>query len=481
MDAGGNTSTSSAVSGIVVGPRARYAGLAILLTWAYSLWFLASPIPGIYHASDTLVYSRFSSILASAVVPMLIVWRLGRTGRMKVNPTLIWTMASLSFAASLAPPLLGTAMPFPWPIYLGAVTTGTCGAFLWIMWGQRLADQAADFAIQHIAPIYGGFLLASVLVTSLTPPAVRPMIVACYPLLSGLLLHLNVRLQNESRAPRLLPRSTTEDARRPILTAAIVSMVTAFACYLLMMIIHTDELAPSTNLYSWGVASGAVLILGYAGLRVYSERRGRNFSSFAWLLLPAIAASAIYLVSPPAQIGAFMLALATSSLLELLLVRFMGVLMLHGYLSPVVAFAVSRSAIRLGIGAAILLSAALVRDPGIAFSTVPPTLAVLIVVLAGLIITMMRQEFAIQVITHSPEDISDLDAMVDSVAAEFQLSEREREIVGLIGRGYSANAVADKLVISPHTVNTHVQHIYAKLGIHKRAELIAYLHRDTNV
>ncbi len=94
---------------------------------------------------------------------------------------------------------------------------------------------------------------------------------------------------------------------------------------------------------------------------------------------------------------------------------------------------------------------------------------------------MMRQEFAIQVITHSPEDISDLDAMVDSVAAEFQLSEREREIVGLIGRGYSANAVADKLVISPHTVNTHVQHIYAKLGIHKRAELIAYLHRDTNV
>ncbi len=478
MDAGVRTTAPLAASGFVLGTRMRYAGLALLLTWAYSLWFLASPIPGIYHASDTLVYSRFSSILASVIVPMLIVWRLGRTGRIPVTPVLTWTMAGLSFAASVVPSLLGAAMPFPWLIYVAAVTTGTCGAVLWVMWGQRLGDQAADFAIQHIAPIYGGFLLASVLINSIAPPATRPLIVACFPLLSALLMHLSLRAQTESRAPRLLPRSTTEDVRRPILTAALVSMVAAFACYLLMMIVHTDDIAPSTNLYSWGVASGAVLILGYAGLRVYSERRGHAFSTFAWLLLPAIAASAMYLVGPSAQAGAFMLALATSSLLELLLVRLMGVLMLRGYLSPVVAFVVSRSAIRLGIAAAILLSAVLVRDPGTASVMVAPTLAVLIVVLAGFISIMVRQEHAIQVITQSPQDISDLDAMVASIAAEYQLSEREREIVALVGRGYSANAVADKLVISPHTVNTHVQHIYAKLGIHKRAELIAYLHRE---
>ena len=37
----------------------------------------------------------------------------------------------------------------------------------------------------------------------------------------------------------------------------------------------------------------------------------------------------------------------------------------------------------------------------------------------------------------------------------------------------------ERLVISPYTVNTHVQHIYGKLSIHKRSELISYLRRDS--
>ena len=32
-----------------------------------------------------------------------------------------------------------------------------------------------------------------------------------------------------------------------------------------------------------------------------------------------------------------------------------------------------------------------------------------------------------------------------------------------------------KLVISPYTVNTHVRHVYEKIGIHKRSELIDYI------
>jgi DNA-binding CsgD family transcriptional regulator len=64
------------------------------------------------------------------------------------------------------------------------------------------------------------------------------------------------------------------------------------------------------------------------------------------------------------------------------------------------------------------------------------------------------------------------------VAEEFQLSDRERDIIALIGKGYTSAIVSEKLFISPHTVNTHVQNIYRKLGIHKRSELISYLQRD---
>ena len=65
--------------------------------------------------------------------------------------------------------------------------------------------------------------------------------------------------------------------------------------------------------------------------------------------------------------------------------------------------------------------------------------------------------------------------MCADVAKEFNLSGRESEILVLIARGYTTNNMAEKLVISPYTVNTHVRHIYEKMQIHKRSELLNYL------
>lgn len=41
--------------------------------------------------------------------------------------------------------------------------------------------------------------------------------------------------------------------------------------------------------------------------------------------------------------------------------------------------------------------------------------------------------------------------------------------------GITTDNVAKKLVISPYTVNTHIRHVYEKIGIHKRSELIDYI------
>jgi DNA-binding CsgD family transcriptional regulator len=456
----------------------RYVGLALMLCWTYSAWFVTSPVSSLLQSSDALVLSRLTTTLTSVVVPLLFVWRLGRAGRMPISPVLIWTSAVVASAASLVSPLLDRAMPNPWPFFAVSLATGTFSAVLWLMWGQRLADQSASFAIEHIAPVYGGLLLVTILVTATFPTLPRTLLIAAYPLISGLQLHLNLRLQTQTKAPRILPRATTDSARRPIVTAALVSAVAAFTCFLLVMMVPLTSLPSDVYPFAWGAALGAILILAYAGIRVWSKRRGYNFSSFAWLLLPAVAACAIYLATPQAHLIAFLLALAICLLLELLLVRLMGVLTLHGYLSPLVAFAISRSAFRFGISLAIIVGLVFARMPHVADMALAPTFVVLIVALAGFAMTMVHQEHAIRLITTSPPEAGDLDAMVDSVAAEFQLSEREREIVALVGRGYSATAVADKLVISPHTVNTHVQHIYTKLGIHKRSELIAYLHRE---
>jgi DNA-binding NarL/FixJ family response regulator len=52
------------------------------------------------------------------------------------------------------------------------------------------------------------------------------------------------------------------------------------------------------------------------------------------------------------------------------------------------------------------------------------------------------------------------------------LTEREREILALVGRGLSNDEIAAELVISPATAKTHVNRAMAKLGAHDRAQLV---------
>jgi HD-GYP domain-containing protein (c-di-GMP phosphodiesterase class II) len=50
------------------------------------------------------------------------------------------------------------------------------------------------------------------------------------------------------------------------------------------------------------------------------------------------------------------------------------------------------------------------------------------------------------------------------------LTAREVEVLALLARGHSNKAIARKLVVSPRTASSHVEHIYAKLGVSSRAQ-----------
>ena len=52
------------------------------------------------------------------------------------------------------------------------------------------------------------------------------------------------------------------------------------------------------------------------------------------------------------------------------------------------------------------------------------------------------------------------------------LTPRETEILGLIARGLSNRLAAETLGVSPATVRTHLEHIYAKLEVSNRTEAV---------
>jgi len=52
------------------------------------------------------------------------------------------------------------------------------------------------------------------------------------------------------------------------------------------------------------------------------------------------------------------------------------------------------------------------------------------------------------------------------------LTEREREVLALVGRGLSNDEIGAELFLSPATARTHVSHAMAKLGARDRAQLV---------
>jgi len=60
---------------------------------------------------------------------------------------------------------------------------------------------------------------------------------------------------------------------------------------------------------------------------------------------------------------------------------------------------------------------------------------------------------------HSPED---------------ELTEREREVISLIARGYTNKQIAETLTVTEKTARNHVSHILEKLGLARRSEAAAF-------
>lgn len=58
------------------------------------------------------------------------------------------------------------------------------------------------------------------------------------------------------------------------------------------------------------------------------------------------------------------------------------------------------------------------------------------------------------------------------------LTEREREVVGLVAQGLSNGEIAERLVISPATARTHVSRAMIKLAARDRAQLVVFAYQS---
>lgn len=67
---------------------------------------------------------------------------------------------------------------------------------------------------------------------------------------------------------------------------------------------------------------------------------------------------------------------------------------------------------------------------------------------------------------------------IDLLCTRFQISPREKEVMEIYSQGRSVEYIAEYLVLSKHTVKTHLRRLYVKLDIHSKEDLLDLLEKE---
>lgn len=459
---------------VTLNPALKYLGFSLLMAYHYVMWFN----PCSFFRTDLLTANITTSWLfnlaGTALVIIGVALFLGRKKHLSDKPWMIGITALcliLITAALLygAPLILDSAV-----IYILSFLAGGFEGLMWILWGETLTQARAKFSVVHIGVVFGATVLVSMLIALIIPADLMPIFILILITLSAFFLYRQ-KTNLAISYPVLLPRDTVKPAFTSVMAVCSVGCVTGIACYYLVAIVPWEQFVSGEYIFVVGVVSGALLILLVSGLSILFKAKASMFKLFPYFLVFAIVGLSIFLSSSLLEPLSFVVGLSVSSLLEVSLIMYFGTLMQRGFFAPALAVALSVASVRIGIALGNCLGLFYEMNSDLAQVAVDPTTLIFICVLAFVLVPIVRYESRFVALTTEPVAPSEIDTICNQIIAEFKLSEREGEILKFIARGNTVNSIASKLVISPHTVNTHIRHIYDKVGIHKRGELLEYI------
>lgn len=210
--------------------------------------------------------------------------------------------------------------------------------------------------------------------------------------------------------------------------------------------------------------------------------RGRliNFSGLWRAVLLFTAAALFFLpVAGPAAVPWLLLGAGIAqTLVVMLLWAMLADVAHHSTASPLVIFASGWLAyslpLALGETAGVLLGQ--LESPAIAVTVLAYVVTVTVVLALNDSAFAQRRIFAdLDVAAPVPAVFESLDAGCERLGAECGLTVREVEVLQMLVKGRSKSYIAETLFISENTVRSHSKHIYQKLGVHSKQEVLDLL------
>ncbi|MDR2381228.1 MAG: LuxR C-terminal-related transcriptional regulator [Bifidobacteriaceae bacterium] len=485
----------------------RRLGWSFLLAWVFCV-FYTGIVDGYAGATwswenpagwaETLFFSGLPVFMA-VVTLVAIVFIERRFGPPTDHRTLFWLAPA---ATAISTPLLfwaaenlgiSTAM-----FMAGAALTGFGSGFMWVMWGEfyaRISQEDAEF----LAPASAVASALLVLLVSAMDGWIALAFVTTLPLLSGLCFFLSWRDIPEEPAAAgsdgRIGDTCGSPKRSPLRVLSEMGRVgfgILIAC-LFVCLAGTFWNAPDRR----GLVFHLVLVVAtvFMGAVSFAATFGPRRVSIAFLyrwMCPALVIGFVALILFDLDVGgyiAYLVAMSARFAFCVITQMYFARYAATGKATAVQAYGLGWIFVHLGdfLGVVVSVSLAAPLAARSVLVTQVSAVSIAVLVVATMFVLNASQSFSADqgrtdrlatglaaegYAAPALELRDDLAGAVRQLAATYELTPRETEVFDLLARGRSVPYVRDALVISKDTAATHTKHIYQKLGVHSRQELI---------
>ena len=470
--------------GEMVGARARTGladkGLGILWVWMGIVWLgLTRVSEDVPHARWVLWLALAFGIAAALFAGVSACRRSGMSGQF-LSPRAAGVVTLAAAAAQLGVALMPAAGTVGAVVrcVLGVVC-GALASVLMLAHAVRLASRDAD-SLELLVPVCSLLSVLTVVVTPL-PDVPYWLVAAGLLVLAGVPFLVPTSVSRPDTAfPHPAPSAEeTHRARIDVLRVGLVTCVT----YTLI------KFAGGSPFDSSWAASGiwnaiphlfGVLAAVCIAVLSLSHLPRLSMAAIMKIVMPALVIAVLLSLRPEpvcATVAGVLMALAEAPLI-VFVTLFTFKLARCGLVPAAAGFGALMGAVQAGVflGSCLLTPG---DGRGLPFDVTLAVLCGVFVLACSLVPSEARDDGLIAsggAQSASPmtvDAVFTLDAACAELACRCDLSDRERDVLRLLARGYGRAYIRDVLVISKNTVATHARHIYQKTGVHSQQELIA--------
>ena len=488
-------------------------GWAFLLAWVFCV-FYTQVVDGYIGSANSFgdeqdmfmrVFFIGLPVFMSIVMLILIVSLEKRLGS-PVDHRHIVLLAPLLTAIS-TPLLFAPSHDFALTItlfVLGSILTGVGSGFLWVMWGECYAKLSQE-DVEFLAPRSAIIAAILVLLVSAMSGWVALAIVTVFPLLSGLCFVLSWREIKEhvatvehvgsleQRAYTKARDSAKASPRKVLGIMGRAGFGILVACMFVCMSGSFWEAPDKNSLPFQTVILASILLV--AIIAFFSATGPRRISIaflYRWMcpLLVVGYGSLIVFGLPLGGYIAYLVAIAGRFAFCLITQMYFARFAASGRITAVQSYGLGWIFVHLGDFLGVLLfilvdSEALTGETSLNRLVI---ISIVILVIATMFVLNDEGSFSSEVeatakgalasaksdssVKQQFSEAEVFERKIASLAERYELTPREVEVFNLLAKGRSIPFIRDALIISKETAATHAKHVYAKLDVHSRQELI---------